>query len=222
MEFILIIRTKINENVTFRVPNLDEDIDDENQHDDQSDDQQETARAEGFTDMVERVSKWHQMLRPVLANCEKRNNFDIHALGSDIIDNFPQDKEQQSEPTEISFTDVMKGRDQTYTARYFLSLLLLTNNKNVHLKVMHPENNGKVLCSKDDIRIKLRSRKRHLDEVKKIDQHLNEPKSQTKAKSSTSKTINISYEENAAADIQTTGKTGRGKKTTQKRKWNAT
>lgn len=124
--------------------------------------------------MVERVSKWHQMLRPVLADCEKRNNFDIHALGTDIIDLFPNDKEKNQYPTEISFTDVMKNRDETYTARYFLSMLLLTNNKNIHLKVLHPEKNGKILCSKDEIRIKLQSRARHLDEVNKIDQHLNE------------------------------------------------
>lgn len=145
--------------------------------------------------MVERVSKWHEMLRPVLANCEKRNNFDIHALGTDIIDLFPQEQDHPS--TEISFTDVMKGRDQTYTARYFLSLLLLTNNKNIHLNVMHPEQNGKVLCSKDDIRIKLQSRTRHLDEVNKIDQHLKEPKS--RGEPSTSNTINITQEKNEAS-----------------------
>lgn len=197
---------------------MDDNFDDE-ENDDQSDDQREETQQAGFSDMVERVSKWHQMLRPVLANCEKRNNFDIHALGSDIIDLFPQNEEQKTEPTEISFTDVMKGRDQTYTARYFLSLLLLTNNKNVHLKAMHPEQNGKVLCSKDDIRIKLRSRKRHLDEVNKIDQHLNEPKASNSGNSNSNKTINISYEEDIEAEI--TSKTVRGKKTAQKRKLNA-
>lgn len=131
--------------------------------------------------MVERVSKWHNMLQPVLADCEKRNNFDIHALGTDIIDLFPSDEEKNQYPTEISFTDVMKNRDQTYTARYFLSMLLLTNNKNIHLKVLHPEQNGTVLCSKDDIRIKLQSRARHLDDVQQIDQHLNETHSSQSA-----------------------------------------
>lgn len=175
------------------------------------------ARAEGFTDMVERVSKWHEMLRPVLANCEQRNNFDIHALGTDIIDIFPQ--QDETPPTEISFTDVMKERDQSYTARYFLSLLLLTNTKNVHLKVMHPEDNGKKLCSKDDIRIKLRSRTRHLDEVNKIDQHFNEPKSRKATDSDVSKIININYEDDAPIAGPSKGKAT--KKTSQKRKWNA-
>lgn len=178
--------------------------------------QEETARAEGFSDMVERVSKWHEMLRPVLANCEKRNNFDIHALGSDIIEQFPP--EEDSDSREISFTDVMNGRDQTYTARYFLSLLLLTNTKNVNLKVMHPEENGKVVCSKDDIRIKLNSRTRHLDEVQSIDQRLNEPPSKKNINSS--KTINISYDEDDEP-IQSMSKGGRGKKMAQKRKLNS-
>lgn len=163
--------------------------------------------------MAERVGKWHEMLRPVLANCEQRNNFDIHGLGSDIIDLFPKDDEAQA--TEISFSDIMKGRDQTYTARYFLSLLLLTNTKNVHLNVMHPEENGQKVCSKDDIRIKLQSRNRHLDEVNKIDQHLNKPSS---SNASPSKIKNVTYEEETPTEI--VNKTGRGKKTAQKRKWN--
>lgn len=134
----------------------------------------DAARVEDFSGMVERVNKWHEMLRPILADCEKRNNFDIHTLGTDIIDMFPQDEEKNQYPTEISFTDVMRNRDETYTARYFLSALLLTNNKNIHLKVIHPEQNGKIVCSKDDIRMKLQSRSRHQDEVNKINQHLNE------------------------------------------------
>lgn len=160
--------------------------------------------------MVERVSKWHEMLRPVLADCEKRNNFDIHALGTDIIDLFPQVEEKCQYPTEISFTDVMKNRDETYTARYFLSMLLLTNNKNIHLKVLHPEQNGKILCSKDDIRIKLQSRTRHLDEVNKIDQHLNEVQP--------SQYANI---DETIMNATSTNIIARGKKQAQKRKRDA-
>lgn len=171
--------------------------------------------------MVERVSKWHEMLRPILSDCEKRNNFDIHALGTDIIDMFPGDEEQRLQPTEISFTDVMKNRDETYTARYFLSMLLLTNNKNIHMKVMHPEHNGKILCSKDDIRIKLQSRARHLDEVNKIDQHLDSTQSTHMAShvSITNETPDVIYDNGLIATTSNT--IARNKKTTQKRKWNA-
>lgn len=198
---------------------LDEAIEceDDNANDSSDDQHDEDARNEGYSDMVERVNKWHEMLRPILANSEKRNNFDIHALGSDIIEQFPV--EEDDNPREISFTDLMRGRDQTYTARYFLSLLLLTNTKNVDLKVMHPEQNGKVICSKDDIRFTLRSRTRHLDEVNKIDQHLNEPHS-SKSNKSTGKAINIEYNEDDEP-IQSTSKGARGKKTAQKRKLQA-
>lgn len=167
--------------------------------------QEEEETSDDMTDMVGRVSKWHEMLRPVLANCEKRNNFDIHALGSDIMNLFPEDNPNPS--TEISFNDIMKDRDQTYTARYFLSLLLLTNNQNVDLKVKHPEQNGKVVCSKDDIRIKLRSRNRHLDEVNKMDKHLEES------------TIRV---DEPGLNIAECTQAVRGKKATQKRKWNKT
>lgn len=185
--------------------------------------EEDEARAEGLSDMMERVHKWHEMLRPVLANCEKRNNFDIHALGTDIIDLYPADEEEKTEPTEITFNDIMKDRDETYTARYFLSLLLLTNTKNVHLKVMHPEDNGKVVCSKDDIRIKLRSRTRHLDEVNKIDQHLIEGRETIESSTTTNKTIDMDYTDDGEAEAMVAGpsKKVRGKKTAQKRKWNA-
>lgn len=154
--------------------------------------------------MVERVSKWHQMLRPVLANCEKRNNFDIHALGSDIMNLFPAE-ETAANSSEISFNDVMANRDQTYTARYFLSLLLLTNNKNVQLKKVYPEQNGKIVCSKDDIKIILNSRKRHLDEVNKIDQHIKE--------------TNVGESSQQPIVMDHSDMTSGNKKKSQKRKW---
>lgn len=168
--------------------------------------QEEDEHNDELADMVGRVSKWHEMLRPVLANCEKRNNFDIHALGSDIMNLFPEENPNPS--IEISFADVMKDRDQTYTARYFLSLLLLTNNKNVDLKVRYPEQNGEVICSKDDIRIKLQSRNRHMDEVNKMDKHLEES--------------TIRVDEPGLNIAEYTQAVRGGKKATQKRKWNKT
>lgn len=132
-----------------------------------------------MSEFVERISKWHQMLRPVLVTSEKRSNFDIHALGTDIMNKF--DANTAEEPTttemkisEITFSDVMDGRDETCTARYFLSLLLLANNKNIYLNKAHPEQNGHVICSPDDIKIQFRNQTRHWDEVKRIDEHLEE------------------------------------------------
>lgn len=137
--------------------------------------EEEELQNEDIRNMVERVGKWHEALKPVLQYSEQRNNFDIHALGSDIINHFPHQIE--SAANEISFANVMENRDQTYTARYFLSLLLLSNTKNVQISVKNVERNGKQVCSKDDLKIKLLSRTRHLDEVNKINKHFNEPKS---------------------------------------------
>lgn len=118
--------------------------------------------------MVHRVSKWHNTLQPILAQSEQRNNFDINALGSDIIDMFPENEPSK----EITFADVMENRDQSYTARYFLSLLLLTNTENIHITRSNPEMNGKTVCRREDLNIKLLSRARHLDNVHQIDEHL--------------------------------------------------
>lgn len=123
--------------------------------------------------MVERVSKWHEQLRPILQHSESRNNFDIHALGTDIIGLFPENNVQH----EISFANIMENRDPTYTARYFLSLLLLTNTKNVKIAVDKGGGAGKTrLCAPADLKVKLLSRSRHLDQVNKINEHLSEPK----------------------------------------------
>lgn len=119
-------------------------------------------------DMVERVGKWHKHLQPILEQCEQRSNFDIHALGSDIIDMFPANEPEK----EMSFADVMQQRDQSYTARYFLSLLLLTNTKNVHIERTQPELNGKTVCRKEDLKVKLISRNRHLDRIHNMDEHM--------------------------------------------------
>lgn len=124
--------------------------------------------------MIERVSKWHEQLRPILQHSEKRNNFDIHALGTDIIDLFPANNKSH----EISFANIMENRDPSYTARYFLSLLLLTNTKNVKIDVNHNGDSTakKKLCEPNNLKIQLLSRSRHLDQVNKINEHLTQPK----------------------------------------------
>lgn len=179
------------------------------------------------SEIVERVSKWHEMLHPILSECEKRSNFDIHALGTDIMNVFPNENhesqndqgiEHLSTANEISFDDVMDGRDKTYTARYFLSLLLLTNNKNVYLDVKHPEQNGDVICSKDNIKIKMRSKARHLDEVNRIDQHLNESVIRVQ---SSSESFDAASIDSDGMDPPSSSRVIKAKKIAQKRKWNA-
>lgn len=174
------------------------------------------------SEFVERISKWHDMLRPVLATSQKRSNFDIHELGSDIMNKFSENAtddpatQSASNKNEITFTDVMDGRDETCTARYFLSLLLLTNNKNVHLQVAHPEQNGEVICSPDDIKIQFRNGTRHWDEVNRIDEHLEEARAQPEYEPST-----VANENNDNLVQAGKSKSTKSKKVTQKRKWSA-
>lgn len=176
-----------------------------------------------MSEFVERISKWHQMLRPVLATSEKRSNFDIHALGTDIMNKFTINTSENSSTTqmenkEITFTDVMDGRDKTYTARYFLSLLLLTNNKNIYLNRAHPEQNGHVVCSPDDIKIRFRNQTRHWDEVKRIDEHLEEARARVDEHIPSA----VPNESDISEQRQNlSGKNIKGKNKAQKRKWNA-
>lgn len=129
--------------------------------------------------MAHRVNAWHRHLQPILQKCEQRCSFDIHGLGSDIINIFPEDQPEK----EINFVNVMENRDQSFTARYFLSLLLLTNTKNVHIEQKHPELNGKVVCRKEDLKIKLLSRERHLDNIHHMDEHMEQGKLKRTAES---------------------------------------
>lgn len=155
------------------------------------------------------------MLRPILATSEKRSNFDIHELGTDIMNKFTENSTDEPAATqiknnEITFTDVMDGRDETYTARYFLSVLLLTNNKNVYLTKAHPEKNGHVICSPDDIRIRFRNQTRHSDELERIDEQLEAARTRVDEHSPSSVL-------DTAPRANVSGKSIKG----QRRKWNA-
>lgn len=186
----------------------------------QRNEEEEERNEEVMCERAAHVSRWHEMLRPILTECEKRSHFDIHALGTDIMDMLPEENQQQpQQPNQISFTDIMNQRDQTYTARYFLSLLLLTNNKNVYLNVKHPEQNGDVLCSKDDITIKMRSRTRHHDEVNKMDKHLEESTIRVQPSSESTQVFNRQLDE---MNLPGSSNIVKVKKLAQKRKWNKT
>lgn len=152
--------------------------------------EEEENRNEDMRDMIERVSKWHKMLQPVLQYSEKRNNFDIHALGTDIIDLFPEEKSDH----DITFNSILQNRDPSYRARYFLSLLLLTNTKNVKINVDHPELNGKRVCPTDELKIKLLSRTRHYDEVDRIHEHFEEPRNEAGTRAEKRKSMDYACE----------------------------
>lgn len=80
------------------------------------------ARIDEMKTMSKRVSDWHQSLRAVLQESQNRNCFDIHELGTHIIELV------KSRGSTIStFEDVLTGREPSSIANYFLSMLQLVS-----------------------------------------------------------------------------------------------
>ncbi|XP_058457253.1 uncharacterized protein LOC131434513 [Malaya genurostris] len=116
----------------------------------------------GAKEMIEKVNSWHRKLKPILIQSEKRNHFDIHAYGTEIIESFGPVDPVNPTPT-ISFAKVMQNKQEDFTARYFLSMLMLANTNNVHVFTRNKDSNR--LTEKEDIELRLLSRKRHHQEV---------------------------------------------------------
>lgn len=70
-------------------------------------------------EMRKRVQAWHDNLRPILAEEEKRTAFDIHEYGTRMLNCFKSVGEQ------ISFKNLVGGLEQEEVARYFLSTLMM-------------------------------------------------------------------------------------------------
>lgn len=70
-------------------------------------------------EMVKRVQIWHDNLRPVLEEEEKRIAFDIHEYGTRILNSFESKGEQKP------FKEIVQGLEQEEVARYFLSTLMM-------------------------------------------------------------------------------------------------
>jgi len=72
--------------------------------------------------MQKRVQTWHDKIRPVLEEEEKKTNFDIHQYGTEVLDCFQLIGEQKS------FKDLVGGLKEEEVARYFLSTLMMVIN----------------------------------------------------------------------------------------------
>ncbi|XP_058813049.1 uncharacterized protein LOC131677325 [Topomyia yanbarensis] len=116
-------------------------------------------------EMIEKVNNWHRKLKPILIQSEKRNHFDIHAYGTEIIESFGPVDTGSSAPI-INFAQVMQNKNQDFTARYFLSMLMLANTNNVH--IIARGKNPNRLTSKEDIELHLLSRMRHHQEMESM------------------------------------------------------
>lgn len=73
--------------------------------------------------MVKRVQIWHNDLRPLLEEEEKKSTYDIHEYGTCILNSFESKGEQKS------FKELFGGLKQEEVARYFVSTLIMVVNK---------------------------------------------------------------------------------------------
>lgn len=100
--------------------------------------------------MRQRVQEWHNNLRPILEEEEKRTEFDVHEYGTRILNCFELIGEKKL------FGELVGGLDKEEVARYFLSLLMMVNTYNLEIS------ND---VSADDILITLLKKERHHEEL---------------------------------------------------------
>lgn len=70
-------------------------------------------------EMRKRVEDWHDKLRPILADEERRTVFDVHEYGTRVLNCFQFIGQQKS------FKDLVRGLCQEEVSRYFLSILMM-------------------------------------------------------------------------------------------------
>lgn len=69
--------------------------------------------------MLKRVQQWHDNLRPILKEEEKRTNFDIHEYGTRLLSCFESIGERKT------FNELVEGLTEEEVSRYFLSTLMM-------------------------------------------------------------------------------------------------
>ncbi|XP_019871015.2 uncharacterized protein LOC109599449 isoform X2 [Aethina tumida] len=100
------------------------------------------------------IKNWKSMITPKLQALENAE-FDIHAYGSDIIDNMEVNEVKK-------FKDVVRGKSSKEVVRYFISSLQLANTYNIEIGGAQQ---GRI--SNDTFSMKLLTKERHHE-------HLNE------------------------------------------------
>lgn len=117
-------------------------------------------RLDANVDETVEVNKWHSYLKPILKASHARANFDIHELGTEILESFPG--ERQVNQT-ITFADVVAEKEQPDVCRYFLSTLLLANTENIRLSVGKKGPNE--VTEYKDMKLAFLSADRHYQEI---------------------------------------------------------
>lgn len=120
-------------------------------------------RLDANVDVTVEVNKWHTYLKPILKASHGRANFDIHELGTEILNSYPG--ERQVNQT-ITFADVVAEKEQPDICRYFLSTLLLANTENIRLSVTRREKDQ--VTEYKDMKMAFLSAERHYQEINEM------------------------------------------------------
>lgn len=78
-------------------------------------------------DRIQNVENWTEYVTPLLSQAKSRSNFDIQKYGQNIISQFSQ------VGSELSFLSIMENQREDFTARNFLSVLMLANTANLQI-----------------------------------------------------------------------------------------
>ncbi|KAJ9575267.1 hypothetical protein L9F63_025782, partial [Diploptera punctata] len=112
----------------------------------------DTASEESYQQMLERVKEWERYIRPRLKQADERGHFDIHSVGSQILESFAD----STSGTVLEFHQFMEDKPRVDVARYFLATLQLANTNNVEIQESKPGH-----LAMDCMQLKLVSSVRH-------------------------------------------------------------
>lgn len=99
---------------------------------------------------TENVENWTEYVTPLLSQAKSRSNFDIQKYGQDIITQFTEIG------SELSFHSIMENKRPDFTARNFLSMLMLANTENIQITNLNQDINRP--SRSDEIQVKLLTR----------------------------------------------------------------
>lgn len=104
---------------------------------------------------IENVENWSEYVTPLLSQAKSRSNFDIQKYGQDILTKFTDIG------SDLSFQSIIECTRSDFTARNFLSMLMLANTENVKITNLNKDINRP--SRPDEINMKLLTREMFFD-----------------------------------------------------------
>ncbi|XP_069696291.1 condensin-2 complex subunit H2 [Periplaneta americana] len=94
----------------------------------------ETTHDNVVADIAKRVAEWERFIRPRLKVAHDRGYFDIHGIGTEILNSFPK----TSSKATLKFDQVVEDVPREDISRYFLAALQLANTYNIEISNTKP------------------------------------------------------------------------------------